>query len=58
MTAVEELAPKEFDVRNIILGHIQRGGSPNAQDRILSKRFGVSAVDAILNNRFGKVVCL
>ncbi|MEK6729913.1 MAG: ATP-dependent 6-phosphofructokinase [Planctomycetota bacterium] len=46
------------EVRVTVLGHIQRGGSPNAYDRILSTRFGVAVVDLIANKRFGEMVCL
>lgn len=38
----------EFDCRVTILGHIQRGGSPTANDRILASRMGAAAVDALL----------
>lgn len=41
----------EFDVRVTILGHIQRGGSPSAQDRILATRMGVAAIDALLDDQ-------
>ena len=41
-----------------VLGHIQRGGSPTAFDRILATRFGVAAVDLIADSGFGKMVCL
>lgn len=41
----------QFDVRVTILGHIQRGGSPSAQDRILATRMGVCAVDALLEDQ-------
>lgn len=37
----------EFDVRVSILGHLQRGGSPSAHDRILASRTGVGAIEAI-----------
>ena len=37
----------EFDVRVYILGHLQRGGSPSAHDRILASRTGVGAIEAI-----------
>lgn len=36
-----------FDTRVAVLGHIQRGGTPTAQDRILGSRFGVAAIDAV-----------
>lgn len=41
----------EYDVRVSILGHMQRGGSPCAQDRILASRMGVSAVEALLDGQ-------
>jgi len=44
---VEKLYP-EYDVRVTILGHIQRGGSPTARDRINASRMGVAAVQALL----------
>ncbi|WP_010662034.1 6-phosphofructokinase [Marinilabilia salmonicolor] len=40
----------EYDVRVTILGHIQRGGSPSAFDRVIASRMGISAVEAIRNN--------
>lgn len=41
----------EYDVRVTILGHIQRGGSPTAYDRILASRMGVAVVDALLDEQ-------
>ena len=41
----------QFDVRVSILGHLQRGGSPTAQDRILATRMGVAAIDALLEDQ-------
>lgn len=41
----------EYDVRVVILGHIQRGGSPSAQDRILASRMGCAAVMALLDDQ-------
>ncbi len=41
----------QFDVRVSILGHLQRGGSPSASDRILATRMGVAAIDAILEDQ-------
>lgn len=37
----------QYDVRVTILGHLQRGGSPSAYDRILASRLGVGAIEAI-----------
>ena len=41
----------EYEVRVTILGHIQRGGSPTAADRILATRMGEAAVDAIIEGQ-------
>ncbi len=41
----------QYDVRVTILGHLQRGGSPTAQDRILASRMGVAAIQALLENQ-------
>jgi 6-phosphofructokinase 1 len=47
-----------FESRVVILGHIQRGGSPTAFDRVLATRFGLAAIDLVHNNDFGKMVAL
>jgi 6-phosphofructokinase 1 len=47
-----------YETRVSVLGHIQRGGTPTAFDRILGTRFGVKAVDLIKNKKFGKMVAL
>jgi 6-phosphofructokinase 1 len=47
-----------IETRVTILGHIQRGGSPTAYDRVLATRFGVRAVDAVAEGQFGKMVAL
>jgi 6-phosphofructokinase 1 len=41
----------QYDVRVSILGHLQRGGSPSARDRILATRLGSGAIDAILDGQ-------
>lgn len=41
----------QYDVRVSILGHLQRGGSPTARDRILATRLGAAAIDAILDGQ-------
>lgn len=46
------------ETRVTILGHIQRGGSPTAHDRVLATRFGVAAVELVKNEDFGKMVAL
>jgi 6-phosphofructokinase 1 len=40
-----------YDVRVVILGHVQRGGSPSAYDRILASRLGSASVDALLDGQ-------
>jgi 6-phosphofructokinase 1 len=47
-----------FEARVTILGHIQRGGSPSAFDRVLATRFGVAAVGAVHDGDFGMMVAL
>ena len=41
----------QYDVRVSILGHLQRGGSPTAQDRILASRMGIAAIQALLEHQ-------
>ncbi len=47
-----------FETRVTVLGHIQRGGSPTAFDRVLGTRFGVKAVELALAGQFGTMVSL
>ena len=47
-----------YETRVSVLGHIQRGGSPTAFDRVLGTRLGVKAVELIKNKKFGKMVAL
>src|SRR6516165_12387339 len=47
-----------FETRVTILGHVQRGGTPTAFDRVLATRFGVAAIDAVHDGDFGQVVAL
>ena len=47
-----------FETRVTVLGHLQRGGSPTAFDRILGTRFGVKAVELVKKKDFGKMVSL
>ena len=41
----------QYDVRVSILGHLQRGGSPTAADRILASRMGAAAIEALLEDQ-------
>jgi 6-phosphofructokinase 1 len=47
-----------FETRVTILGHVQRGGTPTAFDRILATRFGIAAIDAAHDGDFGHMVAL
>ena len=47
-----------FETRIMVLGHYQRGGSPTTFDRILGARFGVTAVEALLQGESGKMIGL
>lgn len=47
-----------FETRVTILGHVQRGGTPTAFDRVLATRFGVAAIDAVHDGRWGQMVAL
>ena len=47
-----------FDTRVTVLGHVQRGGTPTAFDRVLATRFGIHAIDAVHDGAFGTMVAL
>ncbi|MFQ5431890.1 MAG: 6-phosphofructokinase [Nitrospinota bacterium] len=53
---IEEIT--HIDTRVTVLGHIQRGGTPSAFDRILSTRLGIEAVHMAHRGEFGKMACL
>src|SRR5665213_554880 len=44
-----------FEVRTTVLGHLQRGGSPTAHDRIFATRVGAAAYDAVVAGKFGMI---
>lgn len=46
----------KLETRVTVLGHIQRGGSPTAQDRVLAGRLGARAVELLMNGEAGKMV--
>ncbi|MFC6886346.1 MULTISPECIES: 6-phosphofructokinase [Actinomadura] len=46
------------EARATVLGHIQRGGTPSAFDRVLATRFGLQAIDAVSDGDYGKMVSL
>jgi len=47
-----------IDTRHVVLGHLQRGGTPTAYDRILSTRYGLKAAEAVKNGEWGQMVAL
>jgi 6-phosphofructokinase 1 len=47
-----------YEARVVQIGHVQRGGTPSAYDRILSTRFGLGAIDAVHDGAFGEMVAL
>ena len=53
---IEKRTGKE--ARAVVLGHIQRGGTPTAFDRWLATRFGLQAIDAVADGDFGKMMAL
>ncbi|HEY0142685.1 MAG TPA: ATP-dependent 6-phosphofructokinase [Thermoanaerobaculia bacterium] len=56
--AADIQAQIELEIRVTVLGHIQRGGSPIAYDRILASRFGSAAADLVVAGKFGEMVAL
>ena len=52
---IEENFP-EYDIRVSVLGHMQRGGSPSCYDRVLASRFGVKAVESLLEGKSNYMV--
>ncbi len=55
---IESCLGLDMELRVVVLGHVQRGGTPSPFDRILSSRFGVKAVQLIEEGGFGKMVAL
>jgi 6-phosphofructokinase 1 len=47
-----------FETRVTVLGHVQRGGSPTARDRILATRYGLKAADLVHEGSFGRMAAL
>ena len=47
-----------YETRVTVLGHLQRGGTPTAFDRVLGTRFGIAAVDLVHEGTYGKMVSL
>jgi ATP-dependent phosphofructokinase / diphosphate-dependent phosphofructokinase len=58
-TLAEEIKERtRIDTRHVVLGHLQRGGTPTAYDRILSTRYGLRAAEAVKNGEWGQMVAL
>lgn len=47
-----------FETRSVVLGHIQRGGSPSAFDRVLATRYGIGAIDMVHRGEWGYMAAL
>jgi 6-phosphofructokinase 1 len=47
-----------FETRSVVLGHIQRGGSPSAFDRVLATRYGLGAIDMVHRGEWGNMAAL
>lgn len=58
LEVIQQVTPylQGYDVRSSVLGHIQRGGSPSAFDRILATRMGAKAVELLLQNHKNRMV--
>ncbi len=55
----DELATKlEAEIRVTVLGHLQRGGSPSAADRLLATRYGCKVLDLVRDGQWGHMACL
>ena len=48
----------EVEARHVVLGHVQRGGTPTARDRVLATRFGTRAADMVAEGLFGRMAAL
>ena len=57
VTVADEIArAMRLETRAVVLGHLQRGGSPSAYDRVLATRLGLAASRLVLHGRFGMIV--
>jgi len=48
----------DIETRVVVLGHLQRGGSPTAFDRVLATRYGIAAIDLVQKGHFGRMVSI
>ena len=59
MRARKEIEDRtDIETRVVVLGHLQRGGSPSAFDQMLATRYGIAAIDLVKEGRFGLMVGL
>ncbi len=58
LVAREVGARTHFETRPVLLGHVQRGGTPTAYDRVLSTRFGIAAIEAVHRGAWGQMVAV
>ncbi len=58
LLAPEIEARTGIETRATTLGHIQRGGTPTAYDRVLATRYGMAAIDSVIHGRWGRMVSL
>jgi phosphofructokinase-like protein len=59
LTVANEIEKRTgFESRSVVLGHIQRGGSPTAFDRVLATRYGLGAIDMAHRGEFGQMAAL
>lgn len=58
MEAINKQVGNEFDTRHVVLGHTQRGADPNPTDRVLSKRYGIAAMEVYDRQLYGKMVAV
>lgn len=59
LTVANEIEKRTgFESRSVVLGHIQRGGSPTAFDRVLATRYGLGAIDMVHGGEFGRMAAL
>jgi 6-phosphofructokinase 1 len=57
-TLAREIEDTGFETRVTVLGHVQRGGTPTARDRVLATRYGLKAIELIQGGRFGRMAAL
>ena len=58
LVAPEIEARSGLETRVVLLGHVQRGGTPSAYDRVLATRYGVAAIDAVHDHEWGTMTAL